>query len=485
MCILPHLRQNYKLDITETKLRIKEEFKKSGYFWLPSDPERKIPGTLIITDGGNIELEVVGLFDESIEGLNKALNDKYELERIIGHIEKYGLVTLDDCFYKNQNISFGGISKSSVCVNEALIGVAYDDKEFVLINTFKFSVEGIDEWVGLSGIKVESQYEKRTASITYLPPEEVSLNLNNGMNLLITFSYTFPGVPHTKEAKITQKTYFKLVSEQERPLNDFTSAAYKITTILGFAIDKTVCLEQVSATSDAIRQDIGNNKTVPVSISVYYASQPYTKLEPKIDRHRMLFRFRQIRDDAERIINNWFDAYDKIDPALNLYFSTKTGAYKYLEGKFLALAQGIETCHRRTSKEKSMDEVVFKELTDNLIKQCPEENQEWLSGRLRHGNEPNLRQRIKSIIEPFKELIGTSKERSKLITTIVHTRNYLTHYDESLESQAVSGRDLWLLCLKMEAIFQLHLLHVLGFTQAEVQSVFDDSHELQQKLKEI
>lgn len=197
-------------------MRIKEELKKSGYFWLPSDPERKIPGTLIITDGGNIELEVVGLFDESIEGLNKTLNGKDEMERIIGHIEKHGLVTLDDCFYKNKNISFGGISKSSVCVNKALVGVAYDDKEIVLINTFQFSVEGIDEWVQLSGIKVEYQFEKRTASITYSPPEDISLNLNNGMKLLITFSWTLPGLPNTTEAKITQKAYFKLASEQER-----------------------------------------------------------------------------------------------------------------------------------------------------------------------------------------------------------------------------------------------------------------------------
>jgi len=467
-------------------LRIKEEFKQSGYFWLPSAPERKMPGTLIITDGGNIELEVVGWFEEIIEWLNTAQNGKDELERIIGHIEDHGLVTLEDCFYKKKSISdVGGISKFSVFVNKALIGVAYEDNGIVSLNTFKFSVEGIDEWVGLSGIKVENQWEKRTASITYSQPEDISLKLNNGMNLLITFSRTLPENPNTTEAKITQKTYFKLVSEQERPLNDFTSAASKITTLLGFAIDKTVCLEQVSATFDAIPQDISNNKTVPFSVSVYYASQPYTKLEQKIDRHRMLFRFGQIREDAERIVNNWFDAYDEIDPALNLYFSTKTGAYKYLEGNFLALAQGLETYHRRTSNEKLMDEAVFKELTENLIKQCPEKNQEWLSERLQHGNELNLRKRIKNIIEPFKKLIGTSKKREKLITTIVATRNYLTHYNEALESKAARGRDLLLLCLKMEAIFQLHLLQVLGFTQEEVQSVFDHSDELQQKLKEI
>ena len=154
-----------------------------------------------------------------------------------------------------------------------------------------------------------------------------------------------------------------------------------------------------------------------------------------------------------------------------------------MDGKFLALAQGLETYHRRTSNEKLMDDSVFKKLTENLIKQCPEENREWLSGRLQHGNEVNLGRRIKSIIEPFKELLGTSKDRKRLIRTIVDTRNYLTHYDKSLKSvSATSGRDLWLLCLKMEAIFQLHLLQVLGFTQAEV---FDNSDELQRKLKKI
>jgi len=37
----------------------------------------------------------------------------------------------------------------------------------------------------------------------------------------------------------------------------------------------------------------------------------------------------------------------------------------------------------------------------------------------------------------------------------------------------------------MEAIFQIHLLQVLGFTQTQIKSIFDNSDELQQKLKEI
>ena len=88
-------------------MRIKEEFKRSGDFWLPSVPDRVLPGTLSIADGGNIELEVAGLFksDEMEALLN---DDSQSIERIVGHIEKDGLVTLDDCYYKTGTINLVG-----------------------------------------------------------------------------------------------------------------------------------------------------------------------------------------------------------------------------------------------------------------------------------------------------------------------------------------------------------------------------------------
>jgi len=95
-------------------MRIEEEYVKTGYFWLPEQQENKIPGILTIKDGGNIELEVVGLFDESI----KALNGEDDLSRIIGHVEKDGLVTLDNCFYTKKNISFGGERLSDKVLNK-------------------------------------------------------------------------------------------------------------------------------------------------------------------------------------------------------------------------------------------------------------------------------------------------------------------------------------------------------------------------------
>ncbi len=462
-------------------MRIKEEFKKSGYFWLPDNIENKVPGTLIISDGGDIELEIIGLFDNSIH----ALNGNDDLIRIVGHIEKDGLVTLENCFYKKKNISFGGISKSIVYVNRVLSGVAYEKGEEVKFNTFSFAIEGLDEWVGITGINVSYEDNFRTAIIKYTPQNEIVYKLDDDVSLHIYFGYTLPGMPATTEAKITHKTYLKLSSETEKELSEFIGYAYKITNLLCFAVDATVSINSVSATSKSITQEIGEGKFHPVSIKIYYPSLPFSDKAPSVSFHTMLFTFGQIKADAERIINNWIGAYETIEPSLNLYFSVKTGNHKYLEGKFLALAQALETYHRRTSNEKLMDESIFRSLVAQAICNCPKLNRSWIKGRLMHGNEINLGKRIKMIIAPFKDHVGNSKSRSKLIRSIVNTRNYLTHYSENLKAEAVTGVDLYPLCQKMEAIFQLHLLEKLGFTSAEINSILESNHELKQKFKEI
>ncbi|NTZ06209.1 hypothetical protein FCJ61_06360 [Burkholderia metallica] len=460
-------------------MRLIEDFEKSGFFWLPSSPEKKIPGTLRILDGGNISLEIVGSFGDSFDSLNRDMN----IGRIVGHIESDKLVTLERCFYKTRSLSFGGIEKSSIRANKALIGVSYDYGEEVLINQLQFSVDGIDEWIGICGIKVDHQFESKTSSIRYFPPENISITLNDGLRLVITFTWTLPSSPITTEAKITQKTYFALASSEARPLDDFISAAHKITNLVGFAADETVCLESVTVASNSLTAGNINGKPILEKISLFYTSLPFTKDRPKINRHEMLFNFPQIRSDWERIVKNWFSAYDLIDPALNLYFSTKTGVHRYLDGKFLALAQGLETYHRRISSEKQMDENSFDSLKESLIEGCPEKYRDWLSGRLQHGNEINLRKRLNRIIEPFNDVIGSRDYQKRLIRSIVNTRNYLTHYDQSLEAESSTGIDLWHLCRKMEAIFQLHILQVLGFPPEQIKAIHNNSVELQQKLK--
>lgn len=458
-------------------MRIENEYVKTGYFWLPEREEKKLPGILTIKNGGIIELEIVGLFDDSI----KSFESDFTLNRIIGHVEKDGLVTLDNCFYSKKNFSFEGISKSKIYVNKVFCGIAYEENETITYNTLSFSIDCLDEWVGISGIKVNSYYENKSTTISYVRPENITYALDNGMKLEICFAYTPPGYPNITEAKITQRAYFKLSSEKLKLLSEFTEIAYKLTNFLCFAIDATVALKDLSATSIEKQRDKGNGQKYPIPVKIFYQSIPFTEKEPNQNWHEMLFTYGTIKNKAQDVFNNWLRAYEIVGPAFSLYFSTKNGKQKYPNGKFLALVQGLETYHRRTSEEQLMDSSAFDELVAIISKNCPEEHIDWLQGRLKHGNEINLRKRLKLIIEPFKDRLGKNEERSNLLQKIVDTRNYLTHYSKDLKEKSAEGIELWNLCQKMEAIFQLHFLKVVGFSDEEIESVAKNSDSLKQK----
>jgi hypothetical protein len=460
-------------------MRLDKEFKKVGFFWLPDKPDMKVPGTLSIEDGGKIEIEIVGHFDESPE----ILFNKDDIGRIVGILENNKLVTLEKCGYSNKNISLnGGMSKSKLYSSLALVGIAYDKNEEILFTSLSFSTDCFEEWTRINGIKIETP-EPGQISINYNHPLPQKYSLEAGFSLELTFSSTVtPPSPSRKEAKLIQNSYFKITSNTPLGIDVFTSLAKKINTFICFATDETVSLKNVTAILP--EELISRSESSFHPINLFYESLPFKKTSPERHWRQMLFTFKKIENNAERVINNWIKSYEIIAPAIHLYFSTKAGGHEYLEGKFLSLAQGLETYHRRTSQERNMPDNEYENLVLNIVKGCPDNHQEWLKGRLRHGNEINLRKRLKQIIEPFKDLLGTSTQIKTLIANIINTRNYLTHYDKNLENLSAKRIDLLLLCLKMEVIFQLHFLKVIGFESDEIEAIFSNNDVLKQKAEQ-
>jgi hypothetical protein len=88
---------------------------------------------------------------------------------------------------------------------------------------------------------------------------------------------------------------------------------------------------------------------------------------------------------------------------------------------------------------------------------------------------------MKELFSPYVDYFGTVNVNA-LIQDVVVTRNYLTHFDKSLESSAKAGADLWIICQKLEALFQLHLLSRLGFTTEQISSIEKNYYRFRQKL---
>ena len=473
-------------------MRLSESIEKTGFFWLPEEPKNRLPGVLRISESGKITLKISYSLDLSEDATKKfppgfpleGLEDR-NLNRVVGIIDN-DLITLDECFYKDGNTSLtGGVSTSTIYANRAFIGVNYDEKEKISFSEIIFSVDGLDEWLLVSGFQVEPSWKENggleNVSIHFSPPEEISFNLPDGVELKFTFSWSWPS-PNSTEVRINQKAYISLKSKELRPIEYFLDLVSKLHNFLCFAIDKTVSLDSVTCYSSEITQEIWGEKKDEIPIKVYYRSIPYSEIEPEVHWPDMLFSYRNIADKIEKILTKWLESYEIYEPAFNLYFASMFSGQKYLEWKFLSLAQGIETLHRRSSQYTEMPDEEFIKLKRSILEGIPENKKDWLEARLKYANELSLRKRIKQMIKPFKDLFGNGRQRDSFIGKVVDTRNYLTHYDSRLETKAASRESLWELCMKLEALFQLHFLWLIGMDIESIKSIVNENSTLRDKI---
>ena len=470
-------------------MRLSEPIEKHGFFWLPNDAENQVPRILRISESGGITLEVSYFYDLRQDVLNKRRrlgyppngSEDWDINRIVGRIDD-GFITLDKCVYVNWNKKLlGGVSTSTIRANFAFIGADYNEGEDITFSKLKFSVEGLNEWLSISGFQKVLNRKDKSFFIHFNPPEEIPFNLPDGTELKFLFSGTH-SLNFTEE-RITQKVYISLISKGLRPIGDFLELVFKLHLFLCFAIDNIVSLDSVTGYSNEINEEIGDGQERENPIKIYYQLEPHSTAKPKVFPDDMLFCYRDVADQLEEILTRWIQDYEISKPAFNLYFATMSGGQKYLDGKFLSLAQGIETLHRRNSQETQMPEDEFRNLIDTILNAVPDDGQRrWIDEKLKYANELSLRKRMRQMIEPFKDLFGNSKKRNSFIGKVVDTRNYLTHYDSQLESKAAHGEELWRLYRKLEALFQLHFLRLIGMDIESIKPIIKKNKNLRNKL---
>ncbi len=213
------------------------------------------------------------------------------------------------------------------------------------------------------------------------------------------------------------------------------------------------------------------NKVVPIEWMKGYPSKKLDKWNREIatsiffhshlqgqqrDTHvPVMYNYNDISDSFENISIKWFADYDIMEPAFNLYLSSKIGAHKYLTGIFLTLIQGLETLHRRTYNETQMAVGDFDDLYAIIMEVVPLNRKEFVEQNLRYANELSLHKRLKQLILPFEKFYGTSREINSFVRKIVDVRNYLTHNEKKAESRAkkIIRDELFTVCLKLEALF--------------------------------
>lgn len=414
------------------------------------------------------------------------MDDDQKLGRIVGFSHAGKLVTLEQCQVIQQKLSFPGVPQTTFRVGVALFGAHFGQDDPFQFDQVDIYGDAINQWLEFAPIRTNIEFTALTsAAVTFTPPPEKNWELSDGTTVRLYTAWTVPSTIQYREAKITQKTWLSFRFTKATPLDDLLEMVHRFVSFASVGIDQMVSFEEITLRSKQVVKTVGT-KVLEEPLTLYYA-RAFTA-EPKLTDIRppvTLFQFSDVADDFAVKFDSWLTNYKSYVAPFNLYFAVKKGRDLYLDNKFLMLAQACESLHRHTSSSKAFPDEKYKELAALLEELVPKEFKDWLEPRLKYGNEPSLRQRLKELFNEFNNVFGEAKKTKPRIDKIVATRNYLTHYDAPGKKQSATGIELYKLCVVLEMLFQLHVLKLCGFTHTEIDEMGKKSESFKRKLESI
>jgi len=396
-------------------------------------------------------------------------------------------VTLEDCHYVNSSTSIDPeLSSSIIGATYAFVGNAYDADRDISLSELRFSTSALDEWLNISGAGVSHKLGQNnkidSTTIQYSTPEKRQYSLPNNMTLEINFDSTVPLGPNAVETKISQRARISLRATEHRPVGEFFDLALKVQNLLCFCINEVLPPDFVVGYSDEVVLQLSDDKTRKIPIRIFYRSTLGTEPDSSVSRRNMLLTYALLEPRFEDVLCRWLVACDKYKPTFDLFFGMRVGAYKYVEAEFLSMIQAIESLHGRRNHSQRLPKEQFDSIVGAMLRTVPTEHKNFFDNKLRHSNEPTLKNRVAAMFEPYWSLYQSTESKGELVRKIVDTRNYLTHYSSGLRTKACKGVELFHLNKRMEALLQLHFLEILGLERSTIEDIVARNRELLWKL---
>jgi len=444
-------------------------FECKGQWWLPNEPEKAVSGTLRYTHGDGAVLELIGSFTGGGE------MHKISMPLIILGTSLNGKdISLHGCLPISVQTSYPGLSTSSYFANMVFVGAHLQKTEDIRFRSMNIRFSHFDEWVNMSGFKIERSKEEDVV-IRYRRPDDIRVAVGGGYTISITTTATLPVFTLVqKRASIEQQTIARIETAHEISIEEYRRVIQHLQNFLCLAVREPVHVLSMEGETEA-------NKTDDIAyyppVGIFYRS-PYISEAPEASfRWDMLFTYQDICSDFNILLKNWFEKAEVLKPICGLYFGILYNPHLYLENRFLSLVQAAEAFHERVYGGRYFPDSEYKALVYtpivNAIPDVKQDLRENLTNRLKYGNEYSLRTRLSELLNKCDKIVPQlAANRKGFVNKIVDTRNYLTHYDQQLYKRAARGTDLVSITKKLRIILEVCLVIETGLDLNKARELF-------------
>lgn len=447
----------------------------TGYWWLPSLQDDQVPGTIKISEKNQIRIELLGVLQKGNETLNnendELLNSKKH-EIILGFTKNGKLITIFQASFFGSNNNYPGINSETYNINYFLIGAHYRKPEEMKFFKLGVRYSHLSIWTYLGGSKFLESFNNQFSEDKDLfnsdLPELTAKTTKGEVKICVGINREAQNFNLEVTKKKTSSIIIKPLTELsiEEYYRDYLYPLQNFLTLATNQKNSVTELIVFSHHGEKFNYSYYDSSEEPIKViaGFVYEKEENNKVSPML-----IFSLRDIENEFSLYIQKWLNITDEIQHICNIYFGLKyTESIGFMESYFLSIAQAVESYHRlkiNTLKTSLKD---HKERLKEIYDAIPEKHRDWLKEKLNHSHEPTLKDRLdelitihKGIIQPF---LCDANNINNLTKRIRDTRNYYTHYDQSLDGKYAKGSELFRLAQVLSFLLLSCLLNELGCT---------------------
>lgn len=430
----------------------------SGMWWLPTNPQNKVAGTLTFSNEDGITLELIGALEDLA-----TFNTRQPYPLILGLSGDGKRITLSNCVFAGVSVGMPGFARESYKASFFLIGVHFNEPGEVRFSRFSVRFSHLADWVRTSGFEVKKYWDEPKIEVTYSLPTEREIEISKGtISLSFTCNTSGDGI---EEMKLRQSVWLELKAHNEYPFNDLTYQYVRpLQNLLSLATTKPNSILELNVFSKQVFFEKEDGEKVEIPIQLCFQQKYF---EPRLGKllipDYMLFALSDIADDFQTVMERWFGISDELETVCNLFFGVQYTPTLNLENRFLNIVQAVESYHRRRMKNEVLPRAEHKRLKSAVLNKVDAEHKIWLEGLLAYSNEPRLEHRIRELTDRAEEVINPLiSNKEEFAKKVKDTRNYLTHYDKRLKDKTAKGAGLFWLTQQLSYLLQACFLIELG-----------------------
>jgi len=432
-----------------------------------------ITGTNFIEFSGDLYLDPKNNIIQLVAYTDKPIGMYKEFDIITGESLNGSKATLYKCFVSTESIIIGEKREynTTIRADYCFSGIHFRSADEVVFHEITTRFSYLDEWAFFKVFDFKP-VKGFDYSLKYKRPREIEYKVSNETVISIFSSLdTSYGSIVDKENKIIQKVYISVRHKKPKTLEESINVIQALMDFISFCTSEKISYIEIIGYNpnhfdEYVAKDIEKMKNkLYHSIPIYIIGQ-IDEDYPKSDPLNFLLNLHDLGDNIKTYLDNWFKKIVLLRPVVDLYLNTLGNYHLSTELYFLNLVQALESYHRRRKKNFVLEEAEHKKRVKSIMEAFPE-HKVWLNDKLYRANEPNLKDRIDELThenDDYWIFFSGNNERKKFLTDVKITRNYLTHYDESLKDKALSGEELNLACIHLKNIIEFHLLKEIGFS---------------------